>query len=524
MVRKYSKFAAIGACAAGMAGCPSEVPDSSRFSTADAVLVSDGAGFDALTDAVTDTLADASGTDASIGPDATPGPDGNPSADLGAKTDAESDLGTQKQDIFTAGPDAAPKDVPLVDAGCKATGCPDGAPCHESKCQTDGTCSDTLLPDETPCGADKACHSGICLANPAKALRVVAGGETSCAILVGGNVQCWGAGDSGQLGNGSSGSGAFSATPVTVKGLTGATELACGASHCCALASGGSVWCWGDNQFGESNPASKSKQQVLAFQIGSLGQASAIGTGDHHTCAVVGQGTIRCWGLASSGQLGDGNSTLTDKIVDVDFAGSGYAMAVHGGGAFTCARTALAKAFCWGYNGYGQIGNGIGGTSQWAYKPAAVSGLSDVKALATGAEHACAVRNSGDVWCWGHASSGELGNGGGNSYYSQAVQAQGMAGAKAITAGGTHSCAIGAGDSVWCWGGNGSGQAGLGKSALQIKNPTQLADFDGVEIAAGSAHTCVRRADGSVWCWGANSLGQCGAGGGKDVFVPVKVW
>ncbi len=250
---------------------------------------------------------------------------------------------------------------------------------------------------------------------------------------------------------------------------------------------------------------------------------SRVAAGGHHSCAIIGEGVVDCWGLGSAGQLGDGKSSVGAGIAKSSLGE--YATKLAAGSNFTCAITAYSKAFCWGDNGSGQIGDGLGGTSQFAYSPAQVGAFTDVTAIATGDQHACALRNGGQVWCWGRNNEGELGNNGGNSSYSSPVQAQGLSGMTSIAVGDTHSCAVGAGGDVWCWGGNADGQAGLGNSAMQGKSPKQISGLgDVVEVAAGGSHTCARKKDGSVWCWGANSLGQCGVGGGKDVYAPVKAY
>ena len=462
-----------------LAGCPNQVPETARFSTPDAIQAADTA----------------------------------PPADVVQPSDA-----TPRQVS-----DGSSADTSAVDAGCQAAGCPPPAPCHAATCQADGTCQEAALADGEGCGSDHSCHSGICLPDPPKPLRVVAGGNTTCILLTGGSVRCWGDDEFGQLGDGQSGTMVLSATPVTVQNVSGATDLACGTGHCCALVAGGAVRCWGRNDFGESNPAAAGTLQLQAVDTAGLGVASGITTGVYHTCAIVTDGKVRCWGLGTSGQLGDGNSGMPAKIVDTLL--DSYALEVRAGGHFTCARDAYAKASCWGDNAAGQIGNGKGGTSVESDAPSLVGDFTDVAALATGDEHACAMRKSGEVWCWGSDSGGELGNDGGNAFYPSPVQAQGMADMKGIAAGTGHTCAIDKFGGVWCWGANGSGQAGLGKAQGMAKTPGQVPGMAGVlEVATGDAHTCARRSDGSVWCWGANTFGQCGAGGGGNVFAAVRAY
>ena len=187
------------------------------------------------------------------------------------------------------------------------------------------------------------------------ATRVAAGDEFACALLANGTVKCWGLGESGQRGDGSFGTFAFA--PVSVNGLTGAVALAAGYGHTCALLSNATMRCWGENiegQLGNGTTANPGTAQPVA--VSGITGAGAITTGAYHTCALLGNGTLRCWGRNSQGQLGNG--TLTRSSTPVTVGGITGVAAVSGGGAHTCAVLGDGTVWCWGETSSGNSATG----------------------------------------------------------------------------------------------------------------------------------------------------------------------
>jgi alpha-tubulin suppressor-like RCC1 family protein len=239
------------------------------------------------------------------------------------------------------------------------------------------------------------------------ATSIATGANHSCAVKAG-TVYCWGANESGELGNNST---TPSSVPVQVSGaLAGVTAIAAGATHTCALASGG-VLCWGNNgsrQLGNNSSGNNSSTPVPVTNLTS--GVVAIGAGNSHTCAVTSAGAVMCWGSDSSGQLGDGTMNDTGVPVAVSTITSG-ATALALGTDFTCALVAGAVQ-CWGIGASGQLGNGQASPS---VVPVPVTGLtSGVTSIAAGDSHVCAVVNSA-VQCWGSDSHGQLGDGTNNN-------------------------------------------------------------------------------------------------------------
>src|SRR5207248_2224560 len=160
-------------------------------------------------------------------------------------------------------------------------------------------------------------------------------------------------------------------------------------------------------------------------------------------------GTAKCWGLNTPGQLGDG--TTTNASTPVVVSGLSTAVAISAGGNHSCALLANGTAKCWGYNGSGQLGNGTTTDASTPVVVSGVSGGSTAVAIGAGGNHSCALLANGTAKCWGANAFGQLGNGT-NTHSSTPVVVTGLSTAVAIAAGGNHSCALPANGTVKCWG------------------------------------------------------------------------
>lgn len=338
------------------------------------------------------------------------------------------------------------------------------------------------------------------------AIAIAAGASHSCAIVAAGTsalqpgtiTRCWGFNGTGQLGDGTS---TDRTAPVAVSGLVNAVAITAGTSlagHSCALLADGGMRCWGRNVFGQLGTGHTSDALAPATVAGGGGSvlARAIAVGGNHTCAVRGNGTVSCWGDNGTGQLGDG--TIVRRLSPVAVSGLTHVVGIAAGELHTCAILANGTAKCWGLNGNGQLGDG---TLTNRLAPVAVSGLSGVVALAAGGDHTCALTVQSDVFCWGFNGSGQLGDG--TTTRRLTPVKIGSFQARAIATGISHSCAIEDDTGVpFCWGSNSSGQLGDGTTTTRPV-PTPLSFFDDiVAIAAGDSHSCALLADGSSRCWG----------------------
>jgi alpha-tubulin suppressor-like RCC1 family protein len=290
--------------------------------------------------------------------------------------------------------------------------------------------------------------------------RVAAGDEYACALGNDGTAACWGLGESGQRGDGTFTT--FSAGPAIVPGVSGATALASGYSHTCALLADATMQCWGRNLDGELGTGvmadpSGPPGTATPVAVNGVSNAVAIATGAYHTCAVRSDGTVQCWGLNGNAQLGDG--TFTNSATPLTVAGLSTATAVTGGAGHTCALLRDGTVMCWGDNECGQLGDG---TQARGLAPVQVVGINNAVAVTAGWLHTCAVLSDGGVMCWGDNAYGQLGNGSTTSS-SAPVRVNGITRATAATAGWWHhSCALLGDTSVRCWGANEWGQRGDG--------------------------------------------------------------
>jgi alpha-tubulin suppressor-like RCC1 family protein len=333
-------------------------------------------------------------------------------------------------------------------------------------------------------------------------VAVSAGGDHPCAVLGDGSVRCWGNNAFGQLGNGTIRS---TASPVVVRGITSATAVTSGGNHTCALLTGGTVSCWGFNSTGQLGNGTKNESHV-PVAVSGISNATAIAAGLAHTCALLATGTVRCWGLNLNGQLGNG--TTSNSSVPVQVSGITNATAIDANSeGHTCALLADGTVRCWGWNLNGQLGNG---TTIDSSTPVAVKDLTAAKAIAAGGDHSCALLTDGTVRCWGWNPFGQLGNGK-TASSSTPVAVSGLVNATAITAGQVHTCAmLGAG--VVCWGDNRVGQLGDGTTFSGL-TPSAVNGISGATaIAAGDSTSCAVIARGSVLCWGRDESGQLGDG------------
>ncbi len=368
------------------------------------------------------------------------------------------------------------------------------------------SCRSQFSPSE-PCSTTPVTVAGI---NDAIAISVgessAPGQHQACALLSGGQVECWGFNRTGLLGDGSpigpetcsAATGEHepcSTTPVRVKGVSNATAIATGEFITCALLTGGEVKCWGENSLGSLGIGSARGLATCAsvpcsatpVTVAGIADATAISAG----CAVLRAGTVECWGDNSAGGLGSGELS----------------------GPQTCGQAGVPGTPC-------------------SRAPVQVTGIEDAIAVASGGGQTCALLSNGGVDCWGYNGGGQLGNGTSSgpetctshqTCSTKPVQVIGIDDATAISAGGGFTCALRSGGAVDCWGNNVAGQLGDGTTSSR-STPAQVPGVMGATaIAAGDTSVCARLSNGGVDCWGDNSAGELGDGMTTNSSVPVAV-
>lgn len=356
---------------------------------------------------------------------------------------------------------------------------------------------------------------------------VAAGGEHTCARLQSGAVHCWGANSSGQLGNGGT---ASSNTPVAVSGLAGpAVAIVTGRVHSCALLQSGAVQCWGDNLQGQLGNGTNTSQNQPVTVSNLGGTAKALAAGREHTCAILNDGSARCWGDNARGQLGD--DSRVDRNAPVAVEGLSDALVAIGGGQFqSCALSADGDLHCWGSNNRGQLGDGTLESSRTPVRVIAFPG--DAKALAVGTEFSCALDQTGKAFCWGSNRARQLGQGAPGIHtvpilVNAATMPEGgtpISGIPTLAGGRYHNCLITPNRGVQCWGRNSDGQLGDGSTEARAR-PINVPGLSSgvVGLALGAEHSCALLQSGGVKCWGSNQYGQLGDGTTADKGAPTDV-
>lgn len=357
---------------------------------------------------------------------------------------------------------------------------------------------------------------------------VATGGFHTCAISQLGRVWCWGDNFYGQLGDGST---SRRTQPVPVTGLSGEFRaVAAGAAHSCALSAGGTVWCWGRNLYGQLGIGSTTSSLVPVALGGPMRrEVRSITSGPWHTCALSENGRAFCWGLNQDGQLGDGSTS--SRTAPVQVAGFGRdGRALSAGNSHTCGLDRTGRAMCWGNNRSGRLGDGTITRRTVATPVALVPG--NARMIAAGSGHTCLLVRARRVWCWGDNQAGQLGNNSTTtSLLPRRVPRFRDGGVVAIAAGGGtdlrgFSCAINSNNRLQCWGSNFHGQIGDGTNIPRLR-PTpvlNLGNLIGMVFAGGSGdHACVTAARGRLMCWGYNTSGQLGDGSTTTARAPVRV-
>ena len=294
-----------------------------------------------------------------------------------------------------------------------------------------------------------------------------------------------------------------------------AAEISGGASHTCAVVSG-EARCWGANdkgQLGRDIPATGSFIPTPPAGLPPGGIVSHIAAGAAHSCAIV-DGNVWCWGDNGSGQLGNGMTAASTAGVAYQVANIAGAQLIAAGGAHTCAANA-SKTFCWGNNNLGQLGDGANIPEAPRPEATEVPGAAGALALAAGDSHTCAITSAG-VRCWGANGAGQLGNNTTVAALSTpGATSPALTGASFLGLGLNHSCAV-VTDSLSCWGANGAGQI---DNSLQDQRSPRGVLSNVRAVTGGTGHTCAITKSQTLRCWGLDSSGQLGAPGQSDVSV-----
>ncbi len=302
--------------------------------------------------------------------------------------------------------------------------------------------------------------------------QIVASHKNTCARLTDGSISCWGKNDFGQVGIATT--LLKERTPVAVGGDVGAdiAQVASGKEHACATRTDGKVYCWGRNNFGGLGNGTlvDSSEPVEVHNLSGVVKTE-LGSG--FSCSLKNDGTVWCWGKNYEGRLGIGSTV--DQTLPVQVAlptvidiGITYS--------HTCVLTEDGRIFCWGSGHYDRLGNGASSSKD---VPTEVTSLPHpAKSMSVGHYVTCVVLDDNSVWCWGQNTHGELGDGTTTRRLLPVAVMDGgapMTNVRNVLAGANHACAEKTDGSVWCWGFNQYGQLGLGySSTASVLSPTRM--------------------------------------------------
>ncbi|KAJ1482869.1 regulator of chromosome condensation 1/beta-lactamase-inhibitor protein II, partial [Baffinella frigidus] len=378
--------------------------------------------------------------------------------------------------------------------------------------------------------------------------------------------RCWGRNNNGQLGQGNTdnmGDAAgevASLKKVDLGGNRTAVKLALGSAHTCALLDNGELKCWGlnvDGQLGvgdtenRGDGANEMGVDLPSVDVGSGWTVVEVAAGDLHTCARLENGAaraVKCWGDNFYGQLGVGDKiyrggagTMGDSLLAVQLGTNRSALALALGGRHSCALLDDQSVKCWGRNDDGQLGQGNtddrgdGDGAMGDSLPAVELGTGrTVKQLAAGSDHNCALFDDGQLKCWGknevgvgRLGLGDTGNRGDGANEMNATLPSVDVGSGwtvvEVAAGSSHTCARlenGTALAVKCWGNNGYGELGISSTGSRGTFKTHMGDSlpavqlgtnrSAVALALNYYYSCALLDDASVKCWGLNDYGELG--------------
>ena len=346
-------------------------------------------------------------------------------------------------------------------------------------------------------------------------------GNSFCAVLSTGHMKCWGDNSYGELGNGTT---TTSDVPVSVKNITTATAVVGGvfpgADGFCAVLSTEHLDCWGYGDGGQLGNGTTASSDV-PVAVHKITNAGALVSYNGGYCALLSTSHVDCWGYGGDGELGDGSFNSSDVPVAVAGITDAKAVASGTGSSSSCALLSTGQVKCWGYNASGQLGNG---TMTHSDVPVAAMGITDAKEVGGDNDGGsfCAVLSTGHLKCWGYNGSGQLGNGT-TTTFSVPVSVKNVT--TATDVGGTNSgfCALLSTKHLDCWGYGGDGELGDGTTASSDVPVAVHTITNAAVLVSDGGGECALLLTSRVDCWGNGGNGELGDGTFNSSDVPVAV-
>ena len=298
--------------------------------------------------------------------------------------------------------------------------------------------------------------------------------------------------------------------------MTGFTKVTAGTDFTCAVKSDATVWCWGLNSSGQLGDGTTTNRNRPVQVLGLTGVTDVDNQSDF-ACALKSDATVWCWGNGGFGQLGRGSTANSSTPVQV--TGLSGVTQISTGYGHVCAVLSDGTVRCWGWNVNHMLGNG---TTTSSSIPISVSGITTATQIQAGAWNTCVLLADQTITCWGSGS--QMRGSGGSGSGSVKTSPTGISGVTMLSnAHGQHICTKLSDQSVKCWGYNDHGQVG-DNSQVDRNTPVVIAGLTGVIGMSSANHTtCAVKSDNSPWCWGWGGWGQLGTGNSADQFIPTAV-
>jgi alpha-tubulin suppressor-like RCC1 family protein len=336
-----------------------------------------------------------------------------------------------------------------------------------------------------------------------------------------GTLWAWGRNEYGELGDGNIGQDQLS--PEKIGTSTDWVSISAGLYHTVAIKSGGTLWAWGSNYYGQLGVDSSREGRYSPVQIGNENNWVAVSAGSLHTMAIKSDGTLWAWGDNSHGQLGDSGIATSFQTTPEQIGTDTHWAFVSAGDLHNIAIKTDGTIWVWGNNFYGQLGDGTQ-TSQ-TYPKQICIGTKWI-AISAGMSHTMAIKTDGTLWAWGSNYYGQLGDGNINTIIMTTPEQIGKDTSWiAVSAGAAHTMAIKINGTLWGWGYNNCGQLGDG-STTSSYSPVQIGfDTDWFEVVTGPSHTLALKTYGTLWAWGAYEFGALGDGGATTAYrtIPEQI-
>lgn len=352
---------------------------------------------------------------------------------------------------------------------------------------------------------------------PPDHVRAAAAFGHTC-VLDGESLFCWGRNHEDQLGLATAPAPGLGPVRVSERAYS---QVCAGEEHTCALRSDGHVECWGSNKYGQLG-LGDTQARALPTALPDAFKARTLACGGFSTCAIDDVGVLSCWGRNDEGEAGQADPYGSpDVLVPTPIARSGPFRSVALGQGHACALRESGELLCWGRNNLGQLG--IGNEQIQVRPPTAVTAGIKYRAVTAAMSHSCAIRQDGRLFCWGNNLDGLLGAGSSSAKHYLPVQVGDATDHLEVQNSWFHTCIIREGGRLFCWGRNVEGQLGLGDTEPRSR-PVELAQTGWSTLAIGHFHSCAVR-DGSLYCWGKNEDGELGLGlvGRKNVPTRVRL-